>query len=207
MRRYLVKSNPNQGIEASSNIGHSGSGNDQNPNTGSGLGNTGSGSGNDEQSPNTGSGSGLGGSRNEFNPDEIVCDPALRRQIASYAPDFQDQVRRAYILKGPTQPIVKFPHVDGRKFSQSWFQRYNWIEYSVSKDAAFCFFCFLFKILEEANVLVMKSSPKPVLRIGNMHIKLYPNMLVVWEVITTIVFAIVMILRIKTKVWQLNWLE
>ena len=144
MRRYLVK-RPNQGIEASSNIGRSGSGNDQNPNTGSGSGNTGSGSGNDEQSPNTGSGSCLGGSGNAFYPDEIVCDPALRRQIASYAPDFQDQVRRAYILKGPTQPIVNFPRVDGRKFSRSWFQRYNWIEYSVSKDAAFCFYCFLFK--------------------------------------------------------------
>jgi hypothetical protein len=82
---------------------------------------------------------------NEFNPNDIVCDPALRRQISSYAPDIQDQMRRAYILKGPTQPIVKFPHTDGTAFSQSWFQRYNWIEYSVSKYADFCFYCFLFR--------------------------------------------------------------
>jgi hypothetical protein len=82
---------------------------------------------------------------NEFNPDDIVCDPALRRQIASYSPAVQDQVRRAYILKGPTQPVVKYLRTDGRAFSQSWFQRYNWIEYSVSKHAAFCFYCFLFK--------------------------------------------------------------
>jgi hypothetical protein len=31
------------------------------------------------------------------NPDEIVCDPALRRQISSYALEVQDQMRRAYI--------------------------------------------------------------------------------------------------------------
>lgn len=45
-----------------------------------------------------------------FNPDEIVCDPALRKQIDDYHPDVQDQVRRAYILKGPTQSIVNFSH-------------------------------------------------------------------------------------------------
>ena len=40
----------------------------------------------------------------EFNPAEIVCDPAHRQQIADYHPNIQDQVRRAYILKGPTRP-------------------------------------------------------------------------------------------------------
>ena len=44
----------------------------------------------------------------EFNPAEIVCDPAHRQQIADYHPNIQDQVRRAYILKGPTRPTVKF---------------------------------------------------------------------------------------------------
>jgi hypothetical protein len=44
-----------------------------------------------------------------FNPDDIVCDPALRKQISDYHPSVQDQVRRAYLLKGPTQPIVNFP--------------------------------------------------------------------------------------------------
>ncbi|KAK2457612.1 hypothetical protein QL285_004865 [Trifolium repens] len=47
---------------------------------------------------------------NEFNSNEIVRDPGLRKQINEYAPDIQDQVRRAYILKGPTQSILeKFP--------------------------------------------------------------------------------------------------
>ena len=44
----------------------------------------------------------------EFNPDEIQSDPALRKQIAEYAPQIQDQVRRAYILKGRTKPVLEF---------------------------------------------------------------------------------------------------
>jgi hypothetical protein len=54
-------------------------------------------------------------------------------------------------LKGPTQPIVNFPRKQSgdcrRAFQQSWYKRYNWVEYSVSKDAIFCFYCFLFKEL------------------------------------------------------------
>jgi hypothetical protein len=47
---------------------------------------------------------------NVFNSNEIVRDPGLRKQIWEYAPDIQDQVRRAYILKGPTQPnLESFP--------------------------------------------------------------------------------------------------
>jgi hypothetical protein len=41
---------------------------------------------------------------NEFNPNEIVRDPGRRKQIHTYSPDIQGQVRRAYILKGPMQP-------------------------------------------------------------------------------------------------------
>ena len=80
-----------------------------------------------------------------FNPDDIVCDPALRRQINDFHPDVQDQVRRAYLLKGPTQPIVNFPKNGSRVFSKDWYGRFDWIEYSESKDVAYCFYCFLFK--------------------------------------------------------------
>ena len=34
----------------------------------------------------------LGNSVAEFNPNEILCDPALRKQIYEYAPEIQDQV-------------------------------------------------------------------------------------------------------------------
>jgi hypothetical protein len=32
-----------------------------------------------------------------------------------------------------------------RRFCHVWFKEYPWIEYSVEKDAAFCFVCYLFK--------------------------------------------------------------
>src|ERR1051325_10765578 len=87
---------------------------------------------------------------NEFNPNEIVRDPGRRKQINEYAPDIQDQVKRAYILKGPMQPdIQSFPRTPfgsvSRAFNKSWYKNYTWLEYSEIKDAAYCFYCFLFK--------------------------------------------------------------
>ncbi|XP_058751195.1 uncharacterized protein LOC131624263 [Vicia villosa] len=87
---------------------------------------------------------------NDFNPNEIVRDSGCRKQIHEYAPDIQDQVRRAYILKGPTQPdLARFPRTQfgksSRAFCKAWYKSYTWIEYSESKDATYCFYCFLFK--------------------------------------------------------------
>ena len=90
-----------------------------------------------------------GESSHVLNLDDIASDPALRKQIHEYAPEIRDQVRRAYIAKGPHQPIIKFPRRQfgavTRAFSQSWYEKFNWIEYSESQDAAYCFYCFLFK--------------------------------------------------------------
>ena len=47
---------------------------------------------------------------NEFNPNAIERDPGKRKQICEYPPDIQDQVRRAYILKGPMQPDLNKYH-------------------------------------------------------------------------------------------------
>jgi hypothetical protein len=52
----------------------------------------------------------------EFDPNEIVCDLALRKQIYEYAPEIQDQVRRACILKGPSQPTNILKDPDSRAF-------------------------------------------------------------------------------------------
>ncbi|CAI8593154.1 unnamed protein product [Vicia faba] len=87
---------------------------------------------------------------NEFNPNEIVRDPGRRKQINEYALDIQDQVRMAYILKGPMQPdLPSFPSTPfgsvKRSFSKSWYKNYTWLEYSEIKDVAYYFYCFLFK--------------------------------------------------------------
>jgi hypothetical protein len=114
---------------------------------------------------------------NEFNPNEIVRDPGLRKQIHLYAPNIQDDVRRAYILKGPMQPnLPSFPRTQfgsaRRAFSKTWYNKYTWIEYSEFKDAAYCFYCFLFMQPGRGpSTLVLKSSPKTDLKIGSMHLK------------------------------------
>jgi hypothetical protein len=80
----------------------------------------------------------------------IVADPALRKPIDRFHPNIQSEVKRAYLLKEPTQPVGhNFPRKrvgsDWRVFHPVWFKEYDWIEYSVSQDATFCFYCFLFR--------------------------------------------------------------
>jgi len=60
-------------------------------------------------------------------------------------------VRRKYLEKGPCQPrTFSFPvtRIGGgpRRFIPEWFNEFgSWLEYSESKDRAYCFFCFLFR--------------------------------------------------------------
>ncbi|XP_058765096.1 uncharacterized protein LOC131638551 [Vicia villosa] len=79
-----------------------------------------------------------------------VKQPEAEEQIHGNAPDIQDQVKRSYILKGPTQPdLARFPRTQfgksSRAFCKAWYRNYTWIEYSESKDITYCFYCFLFK--------------------------------------------------------------
>lgn len=46
---------------------------------------------------------------------------------------------------GPFQPkLYPFPETNGRRFNADWYIEYPLLEYSVEKDAAFCFACCLF---------------------------------------------------------------
>ena len=47
---------------------------------------------------------------------------------------------RKYFDK-PNQPKLDFPQTNGRRFKESWYQQYSWLEYDVQKDAVFCFIC------------------------------------------------------------------
>jgi hypothetical protein len=42
--------------------------------------------------------------RVEFSQSDVVGDPGNRKPIEEYPPEIRDQVRRAYALRGPTQP-------------------------------------------------------------------------------------------------------
>ena len=82
-----------------------------------------------------------------YDVELLPHDPGLRKNIMDYPPNERNPVRRAYILKKPCQPKTHvFPQkqVGGlRRFSVNWFKKWDWLEYSVEKDVAFCFACYL----------------------------------------------------------------
>ncbi|GMI98020.1 hypothetical protein HRI_003471300 [Hibiscus trionum] len=84
-----------------------------------------------------------------FDISLLERDPGLRKQIWQYPVNMRDEIRRAYIKVGPYQAILteypKSNKVPRRSFQASWFKLFpSWLEYSPSKDAAFCLPCFLF---------------------------------------------------------------
>ncbi|XP_052627083.1 uncharacterized protein LOC128133615 [Lactuca sativa] len=78
---------------------------------------------------------------------DLPKDPADRPLITSYKPNIRDDVRRAYLLQGLCQVRAhKFPKKIGdrfRRFVPSWFDDFDWLEYSVKKDSAYCLYCYL----------------------------------------------------------------
>ncbi|KAG5598609.1 hypothetical protein H5410_029979 [Solanum commersonii] len=81
----------------------------------------------------------------------MLLDPKKRIPIRDYHPDERDEIRRAYIQRGPHQPRIReFPQSDlfglKRRFNRKWFKKYHdWLEYSVAEDAAYCLCCYLFQ--------------------------------------------------------------
>ena len=88
--------------------------------------------------------------KNEVDLDNLPSDPGQRPDIMSYPPNLIEQVCRAYLLKGPCRPREHDfrPTINGnrkRKFVSHWFDEFKgWLEYSTTKEAAFCLYCYLF---------------------------------------------------------------
>ena len=86
----------------------------------------------------------------EVDLEALESDPGKRIPISRYNVNDQDKVRRRYIELGACQPKkhnFEYRDISGlqRRFCPSWFKDYKWLEYSVDKEAAFCFVCYLFK--------------------------------------------------------------
>ena len=83
--------------------------------------------------------------------EEIQFDPGKRKCIDQYRPNQKDVVGRKYLDNGPCQPRTHdFPlrliADKNRRFNLAWFDEFgSWIEYSESKDRAYCLCCFLFR--------------------------------------------------------------
>ena len=76
-------------------------------------------------------------------------DPGKQILILQYPLDKQDEVWRAHIDIGPCRPIYKYPYVkfgaQNRWFQSTWFTKHPRLEFSMGKESAFCFPCYLFK--------------------------------------------------------------
>ncbi|XP_042028087.1 zinc finger MYM-type protein 1-like [Salvia splendens] len=86
----------------------------------------------------------------KLNLDEIVSDPGLRKPVDEFDVNVRDEVRREYMARGPCQLVgYTYPRstfgIHDRSFQEVWYRKFPWLEYSESKDAAFCFWCYLFK--------------------------------------------------------------
>ena len=72
-----------------------------------------------------------------FNPDvHVASDPGLRVAIEQFHPNIRDDVRRAYLVKGPTKPFGhNFPQnpTNKRMFVENWLTLHNWLEYSIER--------------------------------------------------------------------------
>uniref|UniRef100_A0A8R7V029 TTF-type domain-containing protein n=1 Tax=Triticum urartu TaxID=4572 RepID=A0A8R7V029_TRIUA len=85
--------------------------------------------------------------RAELKPGDVESDPGKRIPIEELDPDIRDLARREYISMGPCQPSNHtYEKINGRSFHNYWFNDHRgWLEYSIEKRSAFCFYCFLFK--------------------------------------------------------------
>ena len=86
-----------------------------------------------------------------FDLANVISDPGMRRPIDEFGtPEIRDKMIWAYLSKGrshligPNFPKTKFGP-DWRRFQDAWYTKYDWLEYSVEKDVAFCFYCLFFK--------------------------------------------------------------
>ncbi|XP_050113874.1 uncharacterized protein LOC126592184 [Malus sylvestris] len=83
--------------------------------------------------------------------DNLERDPGKRTPMKDYPPDIRDEVRIAYILMEPFRAKDHdFPFTlhsnKKRRFVDNWLKEFHWLEYNISKDATFCFYCYLFKV-------------------------------------------------------------
>jgi len=85
--------------------------------------------------------------------EEIKYDLGLSKKINSYHPNLRERVRWKYLENGPCQPrtcnfsSTQIGEKDNpRRFQPKWFDEFgSWLEYSETKNRAYCFCCFLFR--------------------------------------------------------------
>ncbi|XP_023735201.2 uncharacterized protein LOC111883070 [Lactuca sativa] len=87
---------------------------------------------------------------NEVDLKNLERDPAKQKQMWDFPVNLREQVRRAFLNLGPFQIHLKEYQAKGskkhpRRFKYSWFNIFpNWLEYSPTTHASYCFICYIF---------------------------------------------------------------
>ncbi|KAL7588129.1 hypothetical protein Lser_V15G40243 [Lactuca serriola] len=86
---------------------------------------------------------------NTFDLNDLPSDSGDWPKITSYHPNQRDEIRRAYLTKGPCQPKghtfeSKLVGKKLRHFVVEWFVEFPWLEYIIKKNKAYCLCCYLF---------------------------------------------------------------
>lgn len=82
-------------------------------------------------------------------PVKLLLIQHVANQLKITPNEIRDEVRKAYMLKDPTQPIghdfpTKRQHIILRSFQELWYKKFDWLKYSDEKDVVYCFHCFFF---------------------------------------------------------------
>lgn len=139
----------------------------------------------------------------ELHPDHIQPDPGLRIPINNFHPNIRDEVRLAYVAKGPTRPVghaYERDHFD-RAFCEAWYEKkiLGWnIAWKRMQSIAFIVF-FSDKIRWMKNLVIL-PSPKMATVLGRMHTRHFLFMLVAPGVSTINQGQHMKILKIKAQV-------
>ncbi|XP_024969582.1 zinc finger MYM-type protein 1-like [Cynara cardunculus var. scolymus] len=89
-------------------------------------------------------------SNNVIDVNDLPWDPSERPIIITYNPNQRDEIRRKYLVRGPCQPRghifpTKVIGAKARRIVVTWFDQFQWLEYSVKVDRAYCLPCYLFR--------------------------------------------------------------
>lgn len=88
--------------------------------------------------------------RDDAEPDEVhaICDPEETQERSAPQTSQASSCDLSQELDEPSQPKLQkfpintnFPSKKTRSFNASWYNRFDWLEYNVQSDAAFCFAC------------------------------------------------------------------
>ena len=86
--------------------------------------------------------------RVDYNLENLPLNPGLWQKISFYYPNNHNEIRRYYLTKGPCQLVHDYlvSYFSGKlcRFRSEWYINRKWLEYSIDKDVAFCFYCYLF---------------------------------------------------------------